>query len=130
MALDGPRKTVSSGVRTSSRDAAASRWVSGKPAVRPATSLKWQWHAIFSRLQRNPMFTTSNPSISLTEPIEQYVDGELGTTPTEAEVALMEQLGEVNVVVGGPPCQGNSNLNNHTRGRPPQRVVHAHDSLC
>ena len=59
------------------------------------------------------------PKHFLNQPIEQYVDGELGTSPTEAEVALMEQLGEVNVVVGGPPCQGNSNLNNHTRGTTP-----------
>ena len=59
-----------------------------------------------------------NPKEFLDQPIEQYVNGDLGAPPTEAEVALMEQLGEVNVVVGGPPCQGNSNLNNHTGDDP------------
>lgn len=64
------------------------------------------------------------PKQFLDQPIEQYVDGELGAPPTEAEVALMEQLGEVNVVVGGPPCQGNSNLNNHTRGDDPRNELY------
>ena len=64
------------------------------------------------------------PKHFLDRPIEQYVDGELGAPPTEAEVALMEQLGEVNVVVGGPPCQGNSNLNNHTRGDDPRNELY------
>ena len=56
-----------------------------------------------------------NPKMFLDEPIETYVDGALESKLTETEKKLKQQLGEIDVVVGGPPCQGNSNLNNHTR---------------
>ena len=46
------------------------------------------------------------PKTFLDQPIEHYVNGELGAEPTEEEKALMKELGDVNVVVGGPPCQG------------------------
>ena len=65
-----------------------------------------------------------NPDTFLDRPIEQYVNGELGADPTPEEIALMEQLGDVDVVVGGPPCQGNSNLNNHTRGDDPRNELY------
>ena len=64
------------------------------------------------------------PKTFLDQPIEHYVNGELGAEPTEEEKALMKELGEVNVVVGGPPCQGNSNLNNHTRGDDPRNELY------
>jgi DNA (cytosine-5)-methyltransferase 1 len=64
------------------------------------------------------------PEHFLDQPIEQYVDGELGAPATEAEQALMKRLGDVDVVVGGPPCQGNSNLNNHTRGDDPRNELY------
>ena len=71
------------------------------------------------------------PKTFLDQPIEHYVNGELGAEPTEEEKALMKELGDVDVVVGGPPCQGNSNPQQpHPRGRPPQRTLHAHDSVC
>jgi len=56
-----------------------------------------------------------NPKMFLHEPIENYIDGALNSELTENEKELKLQLGEIDVVVGGPPCQGNSNLNNHTR---------------
>jgi DNA (cytosine-5)-methyltransferase 1 len=65
-----------------------------------------------------------SPKFFLESPIENYVDGELGAEPTEQEEALKEKLGDVNVVVGGPPCQGNSNLNNHTRGDDPRNELY------
>ena len=65
-----------------------------------------------------------NPKHFLDQPIEQYVDGELGEKVTEAEKKLMDELGEIDVVVGGPPCQGNSNLNNHTRGNDPRNELY------
>jgi DNA (cytosine-5)-methyltransferase 1 len=42
------------------------------------------------------------------------VDASVGT-PTKDESAFIEKVGEVDLLVGGPPCQGNSNLNNRTR---------------
>jgi DNA (cytosine-5)-methyltransferase 1 len=56
-----------------------------------------------------------SPEFFLNQPIEQYVNGELGAELTPEEKLLKERLGRIHVVVGGPPCQGNSNLNNHTR---------------
>lgn len=64
------------------------------------------------------------PENFLEKPIEYYVDGDLGAPPTKQEQSLLNQLGEVNVVVGGPPCQGNSNLNNHTRGDDPRNELY------
>jgi len=64
------------------------------------------------------------PTYFLENPIEEYVDGELGEKPTQKEIDLMNKLGEINVVVGGPPCQGNSNLNNHTRRDDPRNELY------
>lgn len=56
-----------------------------------------------------------NPDHVLTGPIEAVLDGELGAPVTETERALITQVGSVDVLMGGPPCQGHSDLNNHTR---------------
>lgn len=48
-------------------------------------------------------------------PIEQVLTGPLGTDPTPEERAFIESVGTVDVLVGGPPCQGHSDFNNHTR---------------
>ncbi len=56
-----------------------------------------------------------SPEHVLTKPIENWLDGELGSAPTPNEAQLLERLDDVNIVVAGPPCQGHSNLNNHTR---------------
>lgn len=47
--------------------------------------------------------------------VEEVFDGELGSRPTSIERRAARQAGRVDVLVGGPPCQGHSNLNNHTR---------------
>jgi DNA (cytosine-5)-methyltransferase 1 len=48
-------------------------------------------------------------------PVEAIVDGEWGAAPSASERALMSSLGKIDVLLGGPPCQGHSDLNNHTR---------------
>ncbi|TXK19772.1 DNA cytosine methyltransferase [Homoserinibacter sp. GY 40078] len=50
-----------------------------------------------------------------TQPVEEFFDGPLGSTATLAETRTRTSVGMVDVLVGGPPCQGHSNLNNHTR---------------
>jgi DNA (cytosine-5)-methyltransferase 1 len=60
-----------------------------------------------------------------TQPIETWLDGELGAKPTKQEQALKERLGDVTIVMGGPPCQGHSNLNNHTRRQDPKNELYA-----
>jgi len=64
------------------------------------------------------------PKIFLNEPIENYVNGEIGSKLTKEEKSLKKMLGDINVVVGGPPCQGNSNLNNHTRYTDPRNELY------
>lgn len=50
-----------------------------------------------------------------TASVESFFDGELGAARTLAERRLVASVGEISALVGGPPCQGHSNLNNHTR---------------
>src|SRR5207248_565957 len=47
--------------------------------------------------------------------VEAIVDGDLGAAPTKAERELKAKLESIDVLLGGPPCQGHSDLNNHTR---------------
>lgn len=48
-------------------------------------------------------------------PVEDFFDGVLDDPLTFRETRTRESTGAVDVLVGGPPCQGHSNLNNHTR---------------
>ncbi len=45
-------------------------------------------------------------------------------TPTERSVRASAGV-RVDFLVGGPPCQGNSNLNNHTRRNDPRNALYA-----
>src|SRR5271157_529358 len=47
--------------------------------------------------------------------IADTIDGPMGAGPTEAERRFLRTCGPVDLLLAGPPCQGNSNLNNHTR---------------
>ncbi len=47
--------------------------------------------------------------------IEIVLDGDLGSNPTKNERQFLKEIGEVEILLAGPPCQGYSNLNNHTR---------------
>jgi DNA (cytosine-5)-methyltransferase 1 len=56
------------------------------------------------------------PSANVREqPIEELFDGRLGAEPSPGERMIATEVGRVEVLVGGPPCQGHSDLNNHTR---------------
>lgn len=56
--------------------------------------------------------------------IENLLDGELGGSTTPRERQLVEDLGSVTLAIGGPPCQGHSDLNNHTRRRDPKNALY------
>jgi DNA (cytosine-5)-methyltransferase 1 len=75
--------------------------------------------AILDAYQRN-----FSPARALSSPIEEWVDGELGAPPTEKESELLEQLGGVDLMLAGPPCQGHSSLNNHTRRDDPRNALY------
>ena len=57
-------------------------------------------------------------------PIENHVNGELGTPLTDVEQTFLARVGIIDIVVAGPPCQGNSNLNNHTRRDDPKNLLY------
>lgn len=63
------------------------------------------------------------PAFSSSSPIEISIDGALGAAATTAERALRELVGEVDFVIAGPPCQGHSDLNNHTRRQDPKNQL-------
>jgi DNA (cytosine-5)-methyltransferase 1 len=50
-----------------------------------------------------------------TASVESFFDGGLGARATAAEQLTASEVGEVDLLVGGPPCQGYSDLNNRTR---------------
>lgn len=56
-------------------------------------------------------------------PVEQVLDGGVGDPLSSSERELRDQCGKVHIVAGGPPCQGHSNLNNHTRRRDPKNIL-------
>ncbi len=56
--------------------------------------------------------------------VEALFDGELGAQVTASERNIALAVGEVDVLVAGPPCQGHSNLNNHTRREDPRNALY------
>lgn len=48
-------------------------------------------------------------------PIEELLDRAPGRATSASERALLRRVGRVDLLLGGPPCQGHSDLNNHTR---------------
>jgi len=47
--------------------------------------------------------------------ITDFLDGAVGSKPTTNELSLLREVGDVDVLLAGPPCQGYSSLNNYTR---------------
>lgn len=47
--------------------------------------------------------------------VEDLFDGVPGSELTDREQHVREEVGAVDILLGGPPCQGHSDLNNHTR---------------
>jgi DNA (cytosine-5)-methyltransferase 1 len=57
--------------------------------------------------------------------VEELFDGASGSEVTPVEQAIRTEVGPVDVLVGGPPCQGHSDLNNHTRRDDPRNALYA-----
>ena len=70
------------------------------------------------------------PLASDGNPIERMIDGELGAPRTSAEEVFCKKIGEVDILVAGPPCQGNSNLNNYTRRDDPKNLLYLQAVRC
>jgi DNA (cytosine-5)-methyltransferase 1 len=56
--------------------------------------------------------------------IEELLDGHFGQPATDSETAFLEKLGRIDILVGGPPCQGHSDLNNYTRRADPKNKLY------
>ena len=65
-----------------------------------------------------------NPLHFDSKPIEAHIDGGLGCSLTKAEKVFKKTVGPVDIIVAGPPCQGNSDLNNHTRRNDPKNLLY------
>lgn len=58
------------------------------------------------------------------DPIETVFDGAFGTSLTASERDWRTKLGRVDLVLAGPPCQGHSDLNNHSRRDDPKNQLY------
>lgn len=56
--------------------------------------------------------------------VEDLFSSDLNASVTEAEATISAKVGVVDVLMGGPPCQGHSNLNNHTRRNDPKNALY------
>lgn len=56
--------------------------------------------------------------------VESLFDGACGDPLTESEVRVKNGFGEPDLLMGGPPCQGHSDLNNHTRRSDPRNLLY------
>jgi DNA (cytosine-5)-methyltransferase 1 len=71
------------------------------------------------------VFKANFPKANVQEgSVESYFDGDLGASLTAQEIATRSTVGEVGLLIGGPPCQGHSNLNNHTRRDDPKNRLY------
>jgi DNA (cytosine-5)-methyltransferase 1 len=62
-------------------------------------------------------------------------NGNFGEQPTQEEEQIRNEVGAIQLLVAGPPCQGHSDLNNYTRRKDPKnllylRVVRAVEITC
>lgn len=72
------------------------------------------------------VYRTNFPNADVLQgPVETYFDGKLRARRTAGERRLAEQLKSIDILVGGPPCQGYSDLNNHTRRDDPRNALYA-----
>jgi DNA (cytosine-5)-methyltransferase 1 len=55
--------------------------------------------------------------------LEAVIDGAVSSTVTAAERRFVSGLGDVDILLAGPPCQGHSDLNNHTRRNDPRNAL-------
>lgn len=66
-----------------------------------------------------------SPADARAADIVDLLDGELGAEPSPAERELVQELEDVDIVLAGPPCQGHSDLNNHSRRNDPRNALYS-----
>ena len=71
-----------------------------------------------------------SPDIADDSPIETHIDGGIGEELTDRERRFVDKVGHIDMLVAGPPCQGNSDLNNHTRRNDPKNLLYLRAVRC
>lgn len=56
--------------------------------------------------------------------LEEIIDGEVGSKETTQETKVLKQIGTIDLLLSGPPCQGHSSLNNSTRRRDDRNALY------
>jgi DNA (cytosine-5)-methyltransferase 1 len=56
--------------------------------------------------------------------VSEWFDRDFGASLSFLERRTRKRVGAVDLLVGGPPCQGHSTLNNHTRGDDPKNALY------
>jgi DNA (cytosine-5)-methyltransferase 1 len=56
-----------------------------------------------------------NPIYATNEDVWSVLTGRVGDSLRSEERTLLKKIGSIDVCLAGPPCQGHSDLNNHTR---------------
>lgn len=65
-----------------------------------------------------------NPNSILNMDISMLLDGGAGDRVTENEKKFKDVCGQVDLLLGGPPCQGHSSLNNYSRMNDPKNALY------
>lgn len=63
------------------------------------------------------------PRASFVAPLEELIDGGVGSALSTGERAILKGMPAVDVLLAGPPCQGHSDLNNFTRRNDPRNEL-------
>jgi len=63
-------------------------------------------------------------SLAMHADIGSITDGRVGRRRSSSELAFTQTVGDVDILVAGPPCQGHSDLNNHTRREDPKNSLY------
>lgn len=58
------------------------------------------------------------------EDVAAIFSGNIGAPLTAREQKVAEEFGRPDLLIGGPPCQGHSDLNNHTRRNDPKNALY------
>ena len=59
-----------------------------------------------------------------TEKVEEVLGTQCGKKLSSSELFLKKRFGDIDLLVGGPPCQGHSDLNNYTRRNDPKNRLY------
>lgn len=65
----------------------------------------------------------SKVAVDRTDVFDRF-NGQVAARLTTVERSTQKTAGQIQLLVGGPPCQGHSDLNNHTRRRDPKNALY------